>query len=214
LLPSKPKPRRASSYNLHDRSNRTMPIRYRTENPKSQYAGTRRQRPSCPRVPARRSVRPEKEGAMTRFYACMISAVLGLHAIALAQDTRLPAPALQAGSIPDARIAAPIPPPAALPPASIPPTTPGVYRLTLEDAQRIALANNTSLSLGAMNVQEKLIAVAAARTDYFPKLLGNFLYFRFSDNLGEVATFQRGRLGLLPPSTRVIQAVVANQDSA
>ena len=49
--------------------------------------------------------------------------------------------------------------------------------------------------------------------DYFPKLLGNFNYFHFNDNLGKVATFRTGKLGILPPGTRTIEAAVTNQDS-
>jgi outer membrane protein TolC len=94
-----------------------------------------------------------------------------------------------------------------------PPGAPSVYRLTLEDAKRLALANNTGLALGRLGVQEKSIAADAARRDYFPKLLGNFYYFHFNDNLGKVATFRTGKLGLMPPGTQTIAAVVTNQDS-
>ena len=62
-------------------------------------------------------------------------------------------------------------------------------------------------------MQEKSIAADAARRDYFPKLLGNFNYFHFSSNLGTVATYRTGTLGILPPGTRTIEAAVANQDS-
>ena len=125
---------------------------------------------------------------MARFSVCMISAVVGLHTLALAQDARLPAPSCRlcrhqcTGS-------------------------------TLEDAQRLALANNTGLILGRLGVQEKSIAINAASRDYFPKLLGNFYYFHFNDNLGKVATFRTGKLGILPPGSQTIAAVVTNQDS-
>ena len=72
----------------------------------------------------------------------MIGAVVGLHTLALAQEARLPAPVM-------------------------PPAPASVYRLTLEDAQRLALANNTGLSLGRLGVQEKSIAADAARRDYW-----------------------------------------------
>ncbi len=97
---------------------------------------------------------------------------VGLRTLALAQDARLPAPVM-------------------------PPAPASVYRLTLEDAQRLALANNTGLILGRLGVQEKSIAIDAASRDYFPKLLGNFYYFHFNDNLGKVATFRTGKLGRL-----------------
>ena len=125
---------------------------------------------------------------MARFCACMISAIVGVHALAFGQDAPIPAPV-------------------------VPPVARAVYRLTLEDAQRIALNNNTGVALGRMNVQEKAIGMSAARADYFPKLLGNFFYFHFSDNLGKVETVQTGRLGILPPGSRTITAFVANQDS-
>ncbi len=85
---------------------------------------------------------------MARFWACLIS-VMSLHSYALAQEIRIPAPA-------------------------VPAAAPSVYRLSLEDTQQLALANNTGLTLGRLGMQEKSIAVDAARRDYFPKLLGNF----------------------------------------
>jgi outer membrane protein TolC len=89
-----------------------------------------------------------------------------------------------------------------------------VIRLSLEDAERLAMLNNTTFGLGQMNVQEKVIAVDAARRDYFPKLLGNFMYFHFNDNLGKLATVRTGTLGILPPGAHTIVATVVNQDSA
>ncbi len=129
---------------------------------------------------------------MARYSAWIVGAVTSLHALggfALAQDARIPSTVLSPG-----------PPP--------------VLRLSLEDAQRIALANNTGLTLGRLGVQEKSIAIDAARRDYFPKLLGNFYYFHFNDNLGKVVTFRTGQLGLLPPGTQTVAASVVNQDSS
>jgi hypothetical protein len=97
---------------------------------------------------------------MARLCVCMIGAAVGLHTLALAQEARIPA-------------------------AVMPPAPPSVYRLTLEDAQRLALANNTSLILGRLGVQEKSIAADAARRDYFPKLLGNVYYFPFQRQPGQ-----------------------------
>jgi len=94
-----------------------------------------------------------------------------------------------------------------------PPGLSQVLHLSLEDAQRLALTNNTTLTMGRLSVQEKSIAVDAARRDYFPKLLGNFYYFHFNDNLGKVATFRTGQLGILPPGSRTVEANVVNQDS-
>src|SRR5262245_16846946 len=50
-------------------------------------------------------------------------------------------------------------------------------RLTLEEAQQLALENNKSLVLARLNVEEKQHVADAARKDYFPKLLGNVTYF-------------------------------------
>jgi outer membrane protein TolC len=134
---------------------------------------------------------PEESEDMVQFPARMIvilSILCAFGPVTLAQDAELPAALLPAGQ-------------------------PTVLRLSLEEAQRLALSNNTTLSVGQRNVQEKLIAADAARRDYFPKLLGNFMYFHFSDNLGKVLTFHTGRFGLLPPGTQTFEAAVANQDS-
>lgn len=98
------------------------------------------------------------------------------------------------------------------PPVSLP-ANPGVRWLTLVEAQKLALDNNKSLSLARLNVEEKGHAAAAARKDYFPKVIGSDTYFHFNDDLGSVVTFQRGRLGILPPGSRIINATVINQDS-
>ncbi len=81
---------------------------------------------------------------MARFYAWMIGLVSGLQAFGvfvMAQEAFIPATEISPG-----------PPP--------------VYRLSLEEAQRIALADNTGLTLGQLGVQEKSVAVDAARRDY------------------------------------------------
>jgi outer membrane protein TolC len=98
-------------------------------------------------------------------------------------------------------------------PQTSPSAKPGVTRLTLSEAQELALRNNKSLSLARLNVEEKGHATAAARKDYLPKVIGSDTYFHFNDNLGSVLTFQRGQLGILPPGTRIINATVLNQDT-
>jgi outer membrane protein TolC len=101
-------------------------------------------------------------------------------------------------------------------PTSLPnplPASPAVRRLTLEEAQDLALRNNKSLALARLNVEEKGHAATAARKDYFPKVIGTDTYFHFNDNLGSVVTFQRGQLGVLPPGSRIINATVLNQDT-
>jgi outer membrane protein TolC len=98
----------------------------------------------------------------------------------------------------------------------LPDAAPGaapVRRLTLEEARQLAVQNNQSLALARINVDSKAHATAAAKKDYFPKLMGSVSYFHFNDDLGSVVTFQRGALGILPPGSRVIEANVLNQDS-
>jgi X-X-X-Leu-X-X-Gly heptad repeat protein len=95
-------------------------------------------------------------------------------------------------------------------PGSSPPTaSSGAYRLTLEDARHLALANNTQLQLGRLNVEEKQIAIRAAQTDYLPKILGSAAYLHFNDNLGTVLTTP----GLVLPVKSVAVSVI-NQDSS
>ena len=53
------------------------------------------------------------------------------------------------------------------------PANPGLVRLTLAEAQELALRNNKSLALALLNVEEKGHATAAARKDYFPKVIGS-----------------------------------------
>ncbi len=102
----------------------------------------------------------------------------------------------------DARIAGPVQSPA-----------PGTVRLTLDETKARALALNRDLTLGRLAVQEKSIATSAAKTDYFPKILGNVSYFHFNQNLGNVLTFQRGKFGILQPGSSAIPVNVIRQDS-
>jgi outer membrane protein TolC len=126
---------------------------------------------------------------MARYHAwvCAFASLHALGVVALAQDTRIPA-------------------------SVVPPGPPAVYRLSLEGAQQLALANNTGLTVGRLGVQEKSIAVDAARRDYFPKILGSDLYFHFNSNLGKVVGVASGRLGILPSGTP-ISVTAVNQDS-
>jgi outer membrane protein TolC len=104
----------------------------------------------------------------------------------------------------------PIAPSPAQPPAA---AAPGARRLTLDEARQLALTNNPDLSLARLNVDEKRHATAAARKDYLPKVVGNVTYFHFDKELGSVATFQRGFLGLVPPGTSTIGVPIATQNS-
>ena len=92
-------------------------------------------------------------------------------------------------------------------------TNPPAYRLTLDDARQRALATSKGLGLANLGIQEKREAIAAARTDYLPKVLGSDLYFHFNGNLGVVETLRTGRLGLLPPGARTVAVRAVNQDS-
>jgi outer membrane protein TolC len=96
----------------------------------------------------------------------------------------------------------PAPPPAA---AEGPP----VRRLTLEEAKQIALADNKSLGLARLSIEEKRHIRAAAWKDYFPKILGNVTYLHFNDQLGTVFTLPNLGHGLglggVPVSTTAIR---------
>jgi outer membrane protein TolC len=110
------------------------------------------------------------------------------------------------------------PPLPASPPA--PPALPAAVRLTLEEATQRALANNKLLNIGSLNAESKEYAIRAARSDYFPKVVGSVFYFHFQDDLGKVITTQgrtltgpRGRpLVSFPPTA--IEAAVLNQNSS
>ncbi len=93
------------------------------------------------------------------------------------------------------------------------PAPPGVVRLSLGEAKARALSQNRDLLLGRLAIQEKSLATEAARTDYFPKVLGNVTYFHFNQNLGNVLTFQRGKFGLFQPGSAAIPINVIRQDS-
>jgi hypothetical protein len=76
-----------------------------------------------------------------------------------------------------------------------------------------ALATSKGLGVANLGVQEKREAIAAARVDYLPKLLGNDLYSHFNSNLGLVETARTGRLGILPVGTRTVAVRGINQDA-
>lgn len=99
--------------------------------------------------------------------------------------------------------------------------------LTLDQAKTMALDNNKSLQLARMNIDEKEYVKRAARSDYFPKLLGAAYYLHFNDNLGTVLATRGKELGgatigrdgriQIPNITvpgRTIAADVINQDTA
>ena len=105
----------------------------------------------------------------------------------------------------------------AAPNAFVPPpaTGPAVRRLTLDEAKQLAMLNNKSLTLARLNVAEKGHAIAAAKKDYFPKVLGVDSYLHFNDSLGSVVTIDHGaRQGILGrPGVSTINAFVLNQDT-
>ena len=103
----------------------------------------------------------------------------------------------------------------AAPNAFVPPaaTGPAVRRLTLDEAKQLAMLNNKALNLARLNVAEKGHAIAAAKKDYLPKVLGMDSYFHFNDNLGSVVTIDNGARGILAPGISTINASVLNQDT-
>jgi outer membrane protein TolC len=86
--------------------------------------------------------------------------------------------------------------------------------VTLEEAKQLALQHNKSLNLARLNVEEKQHATAAATKDYFPKLLANWSYIHFSEDLGQVVSIRTGGLGILPAGTILKQVPILNENSA
>lgn len=111
------------------------------------------------------------------------------------------------GSFVQGQQLAPAPPSTTI--ASFAPFAAGAYRLTLDDARQLAIANNTQLQLGRLNVEEKQTAISAAKTDYLPKILGSYAFLHFNDGLGTVLTTP----GLLLP-TKSIAVNVVNQNAS
>src|SRR5262249_33113036 len=73
-------------------------------------------------------------------------------------------------------------PPAPPPPAPPPAAPPAAVRITLEEATQRALANNKLLIIGSLNAESKEYAIRAARSDYFPKVVGSVFYLHFQDD--------------------------------
>jgi outer membrane protein TolC len=101
-----------------------------------------------------------------------------------------------------------------------------VRRLTLEEAKHLACNHNKALGLARLNLEEKLYAIAAARKDYFPKLIAADYYLHFQEPLGtELATRSRAigpisvgprgvlQVGPFVTPGRTVSANVYNQDS-
>ncbi len=84
--------------------------------------------------------------------------------------------------------------------------SPGVYRLTLDEAKQRALANSKLRSLAYMNIKAKQEGIYVMEADYYPKLLAGFTGFHFDRPLGKVLT-PGGPLGLSPTAVNVV-----NQD--
>ena len=76
-------------------------------------------------------------------------------------------------------------------------TAQGADRLTLEEAQKRALAGNHALKLARLKAGESAERRAAARADFFPKVLMDANYFYFTKPLG--TTLNLGGMGILPP---------------
>ena len=99
-------------------------------------------------------------------------------------------------------------------PAQLPAANTAVRRLTLEEARQLALQNNQSLALARINVDGKQHATAAARKDFFPKVIGSSTYFNFNDDLGSVVTVQTGKRGILPVGQVTQNVAVLNENSS
>jgi outer membrane protein TolC len=67
-------------------------------------------------------------------------------------------------------------------------------KLTLEEAQQLALKQNRSLKLARFKVEENHAKVRGARADYYPKVLTDANYLYFNQKLG--AKVNAGELGL------------------
>jgi outer membrane protein TolC len=78
------------------------------------------------------------------------------------------------------------------------------YRLTLEEAKSRALSSSVIMDLASWQVTAKCQALAAARKDYWPKLLNSFSYFHFDSDLGTVVTTP----GILNPATQIAVPVI------
>ncbi len=72
-------------------------------------------------------------------------------------------------------------------------------RLTLEEAQQLALKQNRTLALARLKVEENQSKRLAARSDYFPKVLADANYLYFNKQLGTTVTAGSLGLGILPP---------------
>jgi outer membrane protein TolC len=108
--------------------------------------------------------------------------------------------------------AAPAPLRGAAPQKTVAPApTAGAQRLTLEEAKQRTLSTSKVMALASLNIRSKEYDTAATRADYFPKVMGNVVYFHFNDDLGTVlATKDHPRLGI-PPTTHDVS--VFNQNS-
>jgi outer membrane protein TolC len=109
---------------------------------------------------------------------------------------------------------------AAPPPAATAPAAPSVYSLTLDGAKERAVSNSRLLALAALNTEGKAFHTKATRANYFPQIIGNSVYFRFSDDLGTVLTTPgrtvsgpRGRPLVGFPSVTV-NAAIFNENSS
>jgi outer membrane protein TolC len=81
-----------------------------------------------------------------------------------------------------------LPPSPSLAAPTAPVASSEVYRLTLEDAKQLAMANNSQLQLGRLNVKAKQIAIRVAQSDFLPKILGSVDYLHFDQPLGQIST--------------------------
>jgi outer membrane protein TolC len=88
--------------------------------------------------------------------------------------------------------------------ASVDGVAAGPYHLSLQEARSRVLSSSVIMDLASWQVAAKCQALAAARKDYWPKLLNSFSYFHFDDDLGTVVTTP----GIFNPATSIAVPVI------
>lgn len=92
--------------------------------------------------------------------------------------------------------------------------TPGLMRLTLDEAKHLALNNNKALTLARLNTQEKFYAKAGAQTFYLPRIIGSSAYVNFNNDLGSIITTRARSFGPINIASKTANLAVFNQNSS
>ena len=138
------------------------------------------------------------------WFTAVLAAFIAVCVRAATVEAQMGGPSFEVHYLPPVETVAPGP----ISAGPVAPDTASSRAITLEEARRLALANNKALALAHLNVDEKGHATSAAMKDYFPKVLGSETYFHFDNPLGTVLT-TRGTV--LPAAVPVN---VINQDAA